>query len=130
MRIKCLLIFLILSLLVISLPLYASDIESKQNIVQPISEDVTGYSWLKMNDAEQLDYGMTGLDIPNNHCVEHEGLPNGYVEAIARKLDESPSLYGANLTDILASVIYENEPESREVLDGISKRVVHKIAMH
>lgn len=84
-------------------------------------KEPTGYSWLKMNDAERLDYVMTSLYILSSHGVEYKGSPKGYMGAIGEKLDKSPELYEANVTNILASVIYETEPQSRGGLERIRK---------
>lgn len=90
------------------------------NAVKP-GKPVTGYSWLKMTDAERLDYVMTSLYILTNQGVEYKGSPKAYMDAIGEKLDKSTDLYDANVTNILASVIYETEPGTREALDKIRK---------
>ena len=86
-----------------------------------LQQDKTGYSWLKMTDTERLDYVMTSLYILSDKGVECKGSPNAYLDAIGEKLDKNPELYDANVTNILASVIYETEPGTREALDELKK---------
>ena len=94
------------------------------------SKEVTGLTWLQMSAGERMDYLMTSMFILTGHGVKFGKSPNDYYDAVNERLRFNPDLYSANVTNILASIVYEQEPGSREALDQIKKKPeIQKIEM-
>ena len=80
-------------------------------------EDVSGMDWFELSLGERMDHILASMSI-----LSHQGVPikksmNDYYNAVSEKLRTDPSLYETKITNILASIIYEKDPESRAKID-------------
>jgi hypothetical protein len=98
---------------------------------QMLNKKVTGLEWLQMSLGERRDYVRLSMvvldkqDVPLSHTLLE------YFNAIEQKLLHDPDYYGTDITNILALIVYETEPETREALDRMRKKPkVQKIEMH
>jgi hypothetical protein len=100
--------------------------ERKGEVLRPRGE-VTGLEWLQMSIGERTDSILYSMYVLTQHGVELAKTGNDYYNAVEEKLKLNPDLYHKDLTNILASIVYETEPGSREVLDQWRKDRVHVI---
>ena len=80
-------------------------------------EDVSGLEWFELSIGERMDHILASMSV-----LSHQGVPikksmNDYYNAVSEKLRTDPGLYETKITNILASIIYEKDPESRAKLD-------------
>ena len=95
------------------------------------AKQVSGLEWLQMSAGERANYVLASMYILHGNGIALNKSPDEYYNAIEEKLTSSPGLYSANLTNILASIVYEKEPGARESLDQFRKKPeVKKIEMH
>lgn len=95
------------------------------------TQRLTGKDWLLMSDPEKVVHALTAIETLQVKGVPFGKSPNDYIKAINNRLVDTPGLASADVTSILASIIYETEPASRETLDQIKKKPeVKKIEMH
>ncbi len=80
-------------------------------------DEVSGLEWLQMSMGDRQDNLLASIYILNKNGVELRKSPNDYFNIVEEKLRSSPHLYDTDLTRILASIVYEIEPRSREALD-------------
>ena len=85
-------------------------------------EGVTGLTWLQMSMEERLDYIDTSMEILKFHGVELGKSINDYYEAVGERLQSNPELISASVTNVLASIVYEQEPGTRVAMDRIRKK--------
>ena len=106
--------------------------ETSPNLSTPkVMDSVTGIQWLQMSADERADSLTLSMYILANRGVNLQRSPNDYYDAVNQKLRLDPNLYTAKLTNILASIVYEEEPENREALDRFRKPPkIQKIEMH
>ncbi len=100
--------------LVISLLLTSSSVAFCQQMI-------TGKDWLSMGDQEKITYIFTAMEIFSKHDVPLRQLPNQYMALIDAELEKNPAALEEDPTNILASVVCENEPAAREAIDRIRK---------
>ncbi len=94
--------------------------------------DITGLEWLQISMGARRDAILVSMAVLDQHGVLLSRSLLDYYDAIEQKLRSNPDLYDVNLTDILASFVYETEPESRGVLNQFMKKKpeIKKIEMH
>lgn len=92
----------------------------KTNSVTKIN--MTGLEWLRLSEKDQLDYIMSSMFILTNHGVIFTKTPVEYYYAVKERMRFNPDFYSANITNILASIIYEQEPDNRDAIDQIRQK--------
>ena len=123
MRIRYLPLVLLFSLIIPALCVAESS--------KVVPREVAGLEWLQMSAGDRLDNILTSMYILTQHGVALSKSPNDYVNAVGERLRLNPNLYSANVTNVLASIVYETEPGSGEALDKLRKKPeVKKIDMH
>jgi len=94
-------------------------------------QDIPGLEWLQMAMDEKQDQILASMYVLNQYGVTLHKSPNYYYNLIEEKLSANPNLYNTNLTDILSTIVYEKEPETREALNRILKKPdIKKIEAH
>lgn len=85
-----------------------------------------------MSMGERRDYVLVSMAVLDQCGVTLGRSLLDYYDAIEQRLRVNPDLYDVNLTDILASLVYETEPETRGVLSPFirKKPEIKKIEMH
>ncbi len=78
---------------------------------------VTGMEWLQESIIERLEKVRVSMVILHANGVPVSRSSNDYYNAIEQKIRQEPDKADSDLTSILASIIYKEEPESREALD-------------
>lgn len=86
-------------------------------------EDVTGMEWFQMPIAERMDQISASMSVLSHHGVPMRKSMNDYYNAVSEKLRINPGRYDIEITNVLASILYEKEPRSREALDKYTKLV-------
>ena len=86
-----------------------------------LGTSVTGLEWLQMSARDRFEYVLTSMYILTQQGVALSKSPNDYYNAVSERLRLNPNLYSANVTNILASILYETEPGGREALDRIKR---------
>lgn len=74
-----------------------------------------------MNAQEKVTYILTSMEVLSKHSIPLSKSPNEYMALIDQELAHNSVAYDADATNILASVVYETEPASREAIDRIRK---------
>ncbi len=87
-----------------------------------IKTNATGLQWLQMSGGDRLECLIASMVILTNYGVRLERSPNDYYDVVGDKLRLNSSYYSANVTNILASIVYEQEPGNREALDRTRKK--------
>lgn len=80
-------------------------------------DEVTGLEWLQMALGERQDHILASMFILKQHGVDLRKSLNDYFNVLEEKLHSIPGLYNTDLTQILASLVYEKEPRNRQALD-------------
>jgi hypothetical protein len=101
-------------LLVISLPAYAASLN-----------DVSGLQWLQMSLGEQTDQIEISMTVLVKNGVELTNTRRDYLNKVQQRLISKPELYEKNIIDILALIVYEEEPLARNALDALRKPAAH-----
>ncbi len=107
MRFKSAIFWLCIGLLV------TSSVRAAENYEKPVS----GMEWLEKSIPERLERVRVSMLILHTNGVPVEGSANDYYNALDKKIRREPSIADTDLTNILASVIYDTDPASREVLN-------------
>jgi hypothetical protein len=85
----------------------------------PSSQSIKGLDWLQLSLGERMEYILASMLIMTRHGVEFGKSINDYHDAVAEKLRTHPDLYYTDVTNILASIVYEWEPGTRVALDKL-----------
>ena len=80
-------------------------------------EDVSGMEWFELPMGERMDHILASMIVLDRQGVPIKKSMNDYYNAVSAKLRADPGLYDTKITNILASIIYEKDPESRGKLD-------------
>ncbi len=83
---------------------------------------VTGMEWLEKSIIERLEKVRMSMVILHANGIPVNQSSNDYYNAIEQKIRQEPDLAGSELTSILASIIYKDDPASREALDKFRKK--------
>ena len=75
-----------------------------------------------MSRSEKVTYIITAIQVLQKKGVEFAKSPDDYITAVDNRLIDAPDLVSADVTNILASIIYEQEPQNRDALDQIMKK--------
>ena len=97
-------------------PFYKAEQKEDASRVEHL-EDVSGMEWFELPMGERMDYIMASMSILHSQGVPIKKSMNDYYNAVSEKLRSNPNLYDAKITNILASIIYEKDPEARAKLD-------------
>lgn len=100
--------------------------QMQPDIIKPRGE-TTGLEWLQMSIGDRTEAILFSMYVLTQHGVDLAKTGNDYYNAVEEKLKLNPDLYHKDITNILASVVYETEPETRQTLDQWRKRSVHVI---
>ena len=93
--------------------------------------DVTGLEWLQMSIGNRMDCVIASMVALTQLGVNFSQSPNDYDNAVEEKLRLDPGLYATNITNLLASIVYEKEPGNQDALNRFRKKpAVKKIEMH
>ena len=79
--------------------------------------DITGLEWLQLSISKRMEYIAYAMYVLTENGVELEGTPNDYYNVVDHRLKMRPSLYSSKIINLVASVVYEDEPQTREALD-------------
>ena len=80
-------------------------------------EDVSGMEWFELSIGERMDHILASMSVLNRQGVSIKKSMNDYYNAVSEKLRTNPGLYDTKITNILASIIYDKDPESRAKID-------------
>ena len=80
------------------------------------SKKVTGMDWLQMSSDDRMQCVRDFMQNVSDHGVILEKISDDYYEALEEKLHSNPAAYKAGVDEILFSIVYETEPDSREAL--------------
>ena len=83
---------------------------------------ITGRDWMLMTTEEKGTYIFTAMDVLKAHGVPLSKTPSEYSALINAKLIDDPDTLKTDVTNILATVVRDEEPAAREAIDEISKR--------
>jgi hypothetical protein len=96
---------------------YTSDNQDKEAQRIRQLQDVTGQEWLELSLAHRADHTLAAMYALQSHGVPMRRSLNDYGNALERMLVKRPDLYESQITDILAMVIREKEPDAVPALD-------------
>ncbi len=82
---------------------------------------ITGQDWLLMSREEKGAYIFTAMEVLKKDGVPLGKTPDQYTSLIDSDLVNNPNALKADVTNILASVVYENDPGAREAIDKLRK---------
>ncbi len=83
---------------------------------------ITGIAWLEESIIKRLERVRVSMVILHANGVPVSQSSNDYYNAIEKKIRQEPDKVDSDLTSILASIIYKEEPASREALDKFRTR--------
>ena len=86
-------------------------------------QNVTGLEWLQMSMGERMDSLLASMVVLDKSGVKLKRAPNDYYDAVRESLKAAPDLYSSDLTNILASIVYAKEPDTRPALEKLRSKV-------
>jgi hypothetical protein len=85
------------------------------------SERVVGQDWLLMSAEEKGIYIFSAMEVLRKNGVPLAKTPDQYTALIDSELIDNPNSLKIDVTNVLATVVYENESGSEEALSKITK---------
>ena len=83
--------------------------------------DTTGLEWLQMSMGERKDSVILSMAVLEKNGIALGRSPLDYMDLIKEKLMRNHELYEQTITNVLAGIVYEKEPDSREILDALRR---------
>lgn len=74
-----------------------------------------------MTSAEKGTYIFTAVEILKKHGVPLGKTPSQYTALIDSKLNDDSEALNADTTNVLATVVYDTEPDARDAIDRLRK---------
>ncbi len=84
--------------------------------------EIRAVEWLELSLVKRMEHILASMVLLSQNGVPLGKTPDEYYDAVAEKLRFTPDLFSVNVTQILAGIVYETEPGTREVLDGLRKK--------
>ena len=82
-----------------------------------VVRQLNGIEWLQSSGSERMDAVRLSLAYLKKEGLRPQQKLNDYYNGVYTALRSNHSYYEKSVTDILAAVLYEKEPENRPVLD-------------
>ena len=82
-------------------------------------ERLTGAEWVLLTHADKLSYVLGAMEILKAQNVPMQKSPYAYEYAVDQLFTDKPELSASDSVVTLASILYDSEPEAREVLEAI-----------
>ncbi len=101
----------------------SAETDMTRSLMEPPAErEITAKAWMKLPAGEQkeaLIHAMAGL---SSHGVVFGHTPEEYAELIRQSLAADPQIASENITNLLASIVYKNEPENSAALASFKRQ--------
>lgn len=78
-----------------------------------------GDEWIRLTHKNKVSYVLDAMEVLKNQNVPMVKSPDTYAYEVDELFTEKPELSAADSVVTLASILYDTEPEAREVLEAI-----------
>ncbi len=80
---------------------------------------LTGAEWVRWTHNDKMDYVLGAMEMLKSQNIPMQKSPYAYEFAMDRLFTDKPELSASDSVVTLASILYESEPEAREVLEAL-----------
>ena len=96
--------------------------EEEQNKLVDTKDKLNGAQWIRMTHNQKMDYVLGAMEVLKGQNVPMQKSVYAYVYAADQLFTDKPELLASDSVVTLASILYEAEPDARDVLEAIRLR--------